>query len=176
VQAQRRYEDIIQTNHMVSVVHLHTDPGRHWAKRFAFGLLSGLVALRYNKGKLGPIDTIHFAHWSCLNKGRRLLFVSNYGGSWGSYLDDFTLKANFGLTLAWAHSKGMPRSWFMLGGGAAEGPQFIDFARSSMLPTLVWYKAYPGVSAQNIIRNRRLRQALIKAKNGQGDTAWLQEV
>jgi hypothetical protein len=45
-----------------------------------------------------------------------------------------------------------------------------------MVPTLVWYKAYPGLSAPNIMRNRRIRLGLIKAKQGRGDTSWLQEV
>ena len=134
------------------------------------------MTLKHTDGKLGPIETIHFAHWSMLNQGRRLLFVSNYGGSWDSYLDDFTLKASKGLTLAWAHGIGFPKSWFMIYGGAAKGPEFIDWARRSMVPSLVWYKAYPGLSAKNINRNRRLREALVDARAGRGDTAWLGEI
>ncbi|WP_299616081.1 hypothetical protein [Pelagibius sp.] len=173
---QKQYEDHLPTNHMTSVVHLHWDAARHAAKLCAFGLLRGRVTLKHTDGKLGPIETIHFAHWSMLNQGRRLLFVSNYGGSWDSYLDDFTLKASKGLTLAWAHGIGFPKSWFMVYGGAAKGPEFIDWARRSMVPSLVWYKAYPGLSAKNINRNRRLREALVDAKAGRGDTAWLGEV
>jgi len=176
VREQQQNEDILPTNHMVSVVHLQTDAPRLWAKRCGFGLLKALVILKFNKGHLGPIDTIHFAHWAFLNDNRRMLFVSNYGGGWDSYLDDFTLKAAPGLTLAWAHSKGFPKSWFMLLSGAAQGPEFIDYARRSMVPTLVWYKAYPGLSAPNIMRNRRIRLGLIKAKQGHGNTSWLQEV
>lgn len=174
VRSQRHYEDRIATNHMVSVVHLHTDPGRQWAKRCAYGILQSLVDLVFRKGKLGRIETIHFAHWAILNKGRRLLFVSNFNGSWASYLDDFTLKANNGLTLAWAHGIGFPKSWLMIFGGAAKGPEFIDWARRSMVPTLVWYSAYPGQSVKAINRNRRLRQALVAANAGGGDTAWLE--
>ena len=174
VRSQTLYEDLLPTNHMVSVVHLHTDWGRQAAKRCAYGLLRGLVTLVFNKGKLGPIETIHFAHWVMLNRGRRLLFVSNFGGSWDSYLDDFTLKANRGLTLAWAHGTGFPKSLFMIYGGAAKGPEFIDWARRSMVPSLVWYKAYPELSVMTINRNRTLRHAVIAARAGRGDTDWLE--
>ncbi len=176
VRWQKRYEDHLPTNHMVSVVHLHWDVGRQAAKLTAYGLLRSLVTLRFSEGKLGPMETIHFAHWVMLNQGRRLLFVSNFGGSWDSYLDDFTLKANRGLTLAWAHGIGFPKSLFMIFGGAGEGPAFIDWARRSMLPTLVWYKAYPQLSAMNINRNRRLREALVAARAGRGDTGWLEMI
>ena len=169
-------EDIIPTNHMLSVVYVHTDAGRQLAKRAAFGLLRTLVTLVFRKGFLGEIDTIHFAHWSFCNDNRRLIFVSNYDGSWRSYLDDFTLKASNGLNLAWGHSVGYPKTWAMLKGGASNGPQFIDFARRSMFPTLVWYSAYPSVSATNIGRYRMLRAALIKARSGSTDTSWLELV
>jgi hypothetical protein len=72
VREQQQNEDILPTNHMVSVVHLQTDMPRHWAKRCGFGLLKALVILKYNKGHLGPIDTIHFAHWAFLNDNRRI--------------------------------------------------------------------------------------------------------
>ena len=101
------------------------------------------------------------------------MFVSNYDGSWDSYLDDFTLKAANGLTLAWAHGIGFPRSLFMLLGGTANGPEFIDWARRSMVPTLVWYNAYPGMSVANIDRNTRLRKAIAADKNGENKENWL---
>jgi len=169
-------EDFIPTNHMISVVYVHEDAGRQMAKRTAFGLLRGLVTLLFRNSFLGSINTIHFAHWSFVNNNRRLLFVSNYDGSWRSYLDDFTLKASNGLNLAWGHSTGFPKTWFMLWGGASMGPQFIDYARRSMVPTLVWYSAYPSVSVTNINRNRKLRAALQQARKGRGDTTWLELV
>lgn len=169
-------EDLIPTNHMLSVVYVHTDVGRQLAKRAAFGLLRTAVELFFRKGFLGEMNTIHFAHWSFCTKSRRLIFVSNYDGSWRSYLDDFTLKASNGLNLAWGHSVGYPKTWAMLKGGASNGPQFIDYARRSMVPTLVWYSAYPSVSVTNIGRNRQLRAALIKAREGSNDTSWLELV
>lgn len=171
-----RNEDLIPTNHMLSVVYVHTDIGRQIAKRAAFGVLGNLVTLVFRNGFLGEINTIHFAHWSFCSKSRRLIFVSNYDGSWRSYLDDFTLKASSGLNLAWAHSVGYPKTWAMLKGGASNGPQFIDYARRSMFPTLVWYSAYPSVSVTNIDRNRQLRAALIAAQDGGTDTSWLELV
>ena len=176
VRAQKEFEDHTPTNHMASIVHVHTDWSRQNAKKFAYRLLMALSRLQYHSGDLGGIDSIHFAHWAFLNDRRRLLFVSNFDGNWDSYLDDFTLKANHGLTLTWAHGIGFPRSLFMWKGGAAKGPEFIDWARRSMVPCPVWYNAYPGVSASNVIRNRNLRNALIDAKSGKDTKRWLQYV
>ena len=33
-----------------------------------------------------------------------LLFLSNYGGSWESYLEDFITKAHTGLTGVWSNT------------------------------------------------------------------------
>ncbi|MBX2859083.1 MAG: hypothetical protein KTR17_10500 [Cellvibrionaceae bacterium] len=172
----RAFEDILPCNHMVSVVHAHQDFSRRWAKWAAFKLLSFAARYGYIHGVLGSIPTIHFAHWVPLNQHRRLLFVSNFDGSWESYLDDFTLKAQRGLNLAWAHGKGMPRSQFMLGGGAAHGPEFIDWARRSMVPTLAWFNAYPHLSICNINRNTALRQAIAGDYQQNNAGEWLELV
>ncbi|MDH5750257.1 MAG: hypothetical protein OEY85_13180 [Rhodospirillales bacterium] len=176
VRNQKQFEDYQPTNHMVSIVHLHPDWTRRTAKRAAFRILNFLARHHFTKGQLGSIPTIHFAHWAFLHEGRRLLFVSNYDGSWDSYLDDFTLKAAKGLTLAWAHSKGIPDTHFMLWGGAAKGPAFIDWARRSMVPTLVWYNAYSWMSVGNIDRNTDLREAIVKDKNAQNKGSWLERI
>ena len=54
------------------------------------------MALRHfnDIGELGGIPTIHFAKWALIDGGARLLFLSNYDGSWETYLDDFL--AHFG--------------------------------------------------------------------------------
>jgi hypothetical protein len=174
VRTQKAMEDFIATNHMVSVVHLHHDFSRRYAKWAAFVLLDLLARFEFNKGTLGAIPTIHFAHWAVINNGRRLLFVSNFDGNWDSYLDDFVLKAASGLTLAWAHGKGFPTSTFMFKGGAAHGPEFIDWARRSMVPTLVWYKAYPNLSIRNINRNSALRQAIAEDTEAVNKDNWLE--
>jgi hypothetical protein len=161
---------------MISIVHLHHDFSRRWAKWAALVLLDTLARYENTHGVLGTIPTIHFAHWSVVNDGRRLIFVSNFDGSWDSYLDDFTLKAAAGLTLAWAHGKGLPTSTFMFLGGAAEGPAFIDWARRSMVPSLVWYNAYPQLSIRNINRNSALRQAIVNDSNRNNTGNWLELV
>ena len=176
LRSQRAKEDFFPTNHMVSVVHLHADNTRRWAKWSAFVLLNMLSRYEYTKGVLGAIPTIHFAHWVVINEHRRLMFVSNYDGSWDSYLDDFTLKAASGLTLAWAHGKGIPVTTFMVLGGAAKGPAFIDWARRSMVPTLVWYNAYPHLSIRNINLNSALRQAIANDRDGVNKGKWLELV
>ena len=176
VRSQRTKEDFLPSNHMASIVHLHHDWSRATAKRAGFAMIKFAARYIFRNGRLGSIPTIQFAHWSILNNGRRLMFVSNYEGSWDSYLDDFTLKAGRGLTVAWAHGIGFPRSRFMVFGGAANGPEFIDWARGSMVPTLVWYSAYPGISVANINRNSQLRSLIANDTKSENKGDWLGRV
>lgn len=176
IKSLKEFEDHAPTNHMVSVVHAYTDASRRWAKWAAFILFNTLARYKFTQGALGAISTIHFAHWAYGNNKRRLLFMSNYDGSWESYLDDFTLKAATGLTFAWSHCKGLPPTRLMYKGGAADGPAFIDWARRSMVPTLVWYSAYPELSIRTINRNSALRQAIAKDTTHNNTGNWLELV
>jgi hypothetical protein len=42
-------------------------------------------------------------------------------------------------------------------GGAQVEHQFKHFLRGHQVPTDVWYKAYPGLTAADLARNARLR-------------------
>ena len=72
------------------------DHEARWAELFTLRLVfSVILAFAQNvfrPGFLGSIGTIHFARWVML-PGDQLLFYSNYGGSWESYLEDFITKA-----------------------------------------------------------------------------------
>jgi len=78
--------------------------------RVSLRLLKLFVPLVAADGYLGSMRTIHFAHWTLVGNGDRLLFLSNFDGSWQSYLDDFVDKAHGGLTLAWGNCVGFPRT------------------------------------------------------------------
>ena len=68
-------------------------PLRGLTLRIAFWVIQQMAAKRFRPGFLGEIGTIHFARWVRLPKTNKLLFFSNYGGSWQSYLEDFITKA-----------------------------------------------------------------------------------
>ena len=66
---------------------------RRLALRLAFYLISISAQKVFRPGYLSNINTIHFARWVLMPGSNRLMFFSNYGGSWESYLEDFITKA-----------------------------------------------------------------------------------
>ncbi len=59
-------------------------------------------------GSLIGISTIHFVRWLLLDDGRRLMMVSDYDGSWESYIDEFAELILSGLDAIWEGSDGYP--------------------------------------------------------------------
>jgi hypothetical protein len=123
-------------------------------------ILNQAARLIFTKGKLGRIPSIHFAHWAVLDQGSSLLFVSNYGGTWESYLDDFIQKAANGLTGVWGHTQGFPASRWLVGGGARDERAFKRFARDSQAREAIWFSAYPQLTTGRINNNRAIVEAL----------------
>ena len=94
---------------------------------------------------------------------RDLLFLSNYGGSWESYLEDFITKAHTGLTGIWSNTVGFPRTTNLFQDGATDGERFKRWARRQQVPTGFWYSAYPDLTTANIRTNAAIRQGLAAA-------------
>ena len=44
--------------------------------------------------------------------------------------------------------------------GCADERKYKEFLRRHTIPTQVWYKAYPGLTAIDLERNRRIRRGL----------------
>jgi hypothetical protein len=121
----------------------------------------GVPIVAWN-GYLGSMRTIHFAHWTLVGNTGRLLFLSNFDGSWQSYLDDFVDKASRGLTLAWGNCIGFPRTQDLVLQGAAHGTQFKAWARQSQTQNILWYSAYSDLTVNQIIRNAAIVDGLRK--------------
>ena len=96
------------------------------------------------------IESIHYAQWVVIDKGKRLLFVSNFDGSWESYIGDFVDRAHAVLTSVWTNCVGFPKTSFLFFGGAAIEGSFKDLVRDNQLRTQLWYAAYPDLSAPNV--------------------------
>src|SRR5215471_13543165 len=111
-------------------------------------------------GRLGRVRTIHFARWVLIGGTERLGFFSNYDGGNESYMDDFINKLGFGLNVFTSNGIGYPRTDWLLQGGSADERRFKEFQRRHTVPTQVWYKAYPGLTAVDLERNTRIRQGL----------------
>ena len=155
-------ENEAEQNHMGSMVLVK--PGLLRAVLLHAGLwgLGCLLRVTATDGYLASMRTIHFAHWAIAGSGGRLIFFSNFDGSWESYLDDFIEKAHQGLTLAWTNGIGFPYTRFLVNEGASKGRQFKAWARRSMAEGLFWFRAYQGLSVNQIERQYRIASGLCK--------------
>ncbi|OAI13253.1 hypothetical protein A1359_12690 [Methylomonas lenta] len=141
-------------------------------------LLTDYVARHiYNHGFLTRIKTIHFARWVFMDDNRRAFFASNYDGSHESYMDDFINKAGWGLNAAFSCAIGYPTTRWILKDGAEREQQFKYTQRRHQIPSEVWYKAYPDLTATDLARNSRIRKGVeIRQHNDEEIRAWLSEI
>jgi len=141
------------------------------------GILAGVdYAARHlvRRGRLGRIRSIHFARWVLLDGKKRGAFFSNYDGTVESYMDDFINKAGFGLNAIFSNAIGYPRTNWLVRDGCADEQKYKNFLRRHTLPTQVWYKAYPGLTAIDLERNRRIREGLESSSMSEQQTReWL---
>jgi len=141
------------------------------------GILAGVdYAARHlvRRGRLGRIRSIHFARWVLLDGNKRGAFFSNYDGTVESYMDDFINKAGFGLNAIFSNAIGYPRTNWLVCDGCADEQKYKNFLRRHTLPTQVWYKAYPGLTAIDLERNRRIREGLESSSMSEQQTReWL---
>jgi hypothetical protein len=147
-------------NHFASIAPLKTGPVRWASLRLVMAMIAFLARLVFTRGSLGGIPSIHFAHWTVVDQGSSLVFFSNYGGTWESYLDDFIQKAAIGLTAVWSHCQGFPKSRWLVAGGARDERAFKRYARDSQAAEAVWYSAYPTLTMRRILNNRAIMEGL----------------
>jgi hypothetical protein len=159
-------------NHMASVTRVKPGEFRRVTLWLVL-LLANLVARISTKGELSGIPSIHFAHWSLIDGGRRLLFLSNFDGSWENYLDDFIDKASNGLTAIWSNTVGFPKTQWLIQGGSRDGTRFKAIARDKQVHTNVWYSAYPELTVAGIDRNSTIREDLRRPLEEAQVREWL---
>jgi len=153
-------EDHIVQNQLTHLVEIRYNFFRGLLLKIVLSAIQLLAVYVFNKGKLGNIPTIHFARWLRIDDGKRLLFFSNYDGSWESYLGDFIDKASVGLTGVWSNTRWFPRALFLLFRGARDEQRFKAWTRSHQVYTDVWYSAYKTLSVPNILNNSLIYQGL----------------
>ena len=157
-------EDRALVNHMGSIVEIK--PGILRTIIVHLGLWGLGLYLRTmpeaRAGYLASMRTIHFAHWAIIGNGGRLMFFSNFDGTWESYLDDFIEKAHVGLTLAWTNGVGFPPARFLVLDGATNGRLFKAWARHSMAAADLWFCAYPRLTVEQIERQSAIAAGLAR--------------
>ncbi|WP_292253370.1 Dyp-type peroxidase, partial [Mesorhizobium sp.] len=166
------HEDHTAQNNLTAISTMKVGILRRLALRLSFYLISISAQKVFRPGFLATINTIHFARWVLLPGTNRLMFFSNYGGSWESYLEDFIAKASAGLTGVWSNTDGYPRTRWLFLDGARDGDRFKRWARRQQVPTLFWYTAYPRLNTTRIRINSRIRRGIASA-TGNEARDWL---
>jgi hypothetical protein len=174
LQTENRTQSV--QNHMASITIVKPGWLRRAALRLVLGAINLLARADATHGELSGIPSIHFAHWSMIDNGRRLLFLSNFDGSWENYLDDFIDKAAHGLTGVWSNTVNFPRTYFLVWGGATDGPRFKAVARDSQTVTNVWYSAYLDQTVQGIDNNSSIRENLLNPLDATAAAVLLQRL
>ncbi|APH73540.1 cytochrome P450 [Aquibium oceanicum] len=150
-------------NHLAAISVMKPGLLRRLTLRLAFAVIKGAATHAFPPGRLSDIGSIHYARWVLLPGTNKLLFFSNYGGSWGSYLEDFITKASEGLTGVWSNTLGYPKTSNLFQRGAENGDLFKLWAREQQIPTLFWYSAYPKLTTFHIRKNAAIRTAFASA-------------
>lgn len=140
---------------------------------FLLTLTNFLAPYLFSKGKLSGIPTVHFARWIIVNKGRQMIFLSNFDGNSESYLRDFINIAGKQLSLMFCHTVGYPKTRLMVIGGADDADGFMKWARKFHTISNVWYSANKEVSVKNIFNNSKIREGLYGDMNEKQAARWL---
>jgi hypothetical protein len=174
----RHREDAKGQNHLSSIADIKSGRFRLLALRAVLAVIRAAATLAPVRGQLGGITSIHFARW-VITPDRRLVFLSNFDGSWENYLGDFVDLAARGLTAVWTNTDndvGFPHTTWLVQEGARHEARFKAFARYGMVPTLLWYSAYPELSVANISNNRAIREGLRQPQTVGGHESWLRRL
>jgi Dyp-type peroxidase family len=160
-------------NHLAAVSTMKPGMLRRLVLRIVFWSI-GVSTRYFRPGTLQGVGTIHFARWILLPATDKLLFFSNYGGSWESYLEDFILRAHEGLTGVWSNTEGFPKTENLAFGGAEHGDQFKIWGRRQQHPTRFWYSAYPTLTTDRVRINAAIRHGFATASTEAAAALWLE--
>lgn len=171
-----------RVNHIFSLSDVKSDTrwNAFWLRYF-LRLVSYLGHTIFTEGTLGNAAGIRFGHWYVIDDDSRLLFCSNYDGSFGGYLDEFINGASEGINLFWRwtelrkrghaipghpavlNRRGFPPTRLWAFGGCKYEQWFKTYARDGMLPHVYRFEAYKQ-TALDVQRAARLREAIAGAR------------
>lgn len=168
------YEDLEFQNQFTQLVIVKEGKVRLFTFKAMMLFGRTLIKFLFVKGKLMGIPSIHFARWVLFDDNKRVLFFSNFDGSWQQYLGDFIDKSGWGLTGIFSNTTNFPETKFLLTGGAYDEEHFLAWSRYTELPTQIWYNAYPNLSIKNINHNTLIRTQLRKTLSDKKAKKFLQ--
>jgi hypothetical protein len=140
-------EDVVSQNQLTLVTVIRD--GQSNRVRAVMSAIDSYARRLAPPGSLIGISTIHFVRWLVIDDGRRLMMVSDYDGSWESYIDEFAEMILSGLDAIWETAVGFPPD------GARDLPAFKRFLRNHQVPAEVFFSAYPRETLLNIANDSR---------------------
>ncbi len=173
IEARENHPGVAQ-NHITAVTPLK--PGAFRRLTFAMALwgIKQLVLRLFRPGFVLDMGTIHYAKWFRLPGSGTMIFLSNYDGSWQSYLEDFIIKAHEGQSAAWSNGVGFPRTRLLVLEGAEDGDAFKRWVRRQQIPTQFWYCRFPDLTTTQIRNNALIHDGLMRATTSSAAWAWLE--
>jgi hypothetical protein len=155
-------EDAVTQNQLTLVTVV--TPGQADRVRAVMAAIDALAKRLAPSGSLVGVSTIHFVKWLVIDDGRRLMMVSDYDGSWESYIDEFAEMILSGLDAIWETAYGYPPD------GARDVPAFKRFLRSHQVPSEVFFSAYPEETILNMTNDLKCARAYAAGIGGQPQT------
>lgn len=178
--AVRRLEDQVAQNQLTHVVDIKPGAFRIatlWTVLTAIDVIARVYSVR---GDLGGITAIHFARWVIVRDRRavrprrhRLVFFSNFDGSWESYLGEFIDRAAYGLTAVWSNTVGFPATRHLVLAGARDEESFKQWTREHQIATQVWWSGVPDTTVQNVRDDVAIRRQLARSMAEHELEIWL---
>lgn len=160
-------------NHFIATPTLKPGLFRRLTLALALWGIGTLVTHGFRPGFVLNMGTIHYAKWFRAPGTRRLVFLSNYDGSWDSYLEDFITKAHLGQTAAWSNCEGFPPTQGLIEGGAQDGDRFKRWVRRQQTPSGFWFSRFPHLTTERIRNNALIHYGLTHAHTDSAARAWL---
>jgi hypothetical protein len=116
----------------------------------------------WTNGELADVGTINYARIIQFDKGRRMLFLSDYDGGIDGYLDDFLNIGGRAVIAITSNLEGCPKvKWLFLKEKREDFNRFWKLMiRKYQLRTAVWYQAYPSLPVKEILENASIRDGL----------------
>ena len=178
--AVHRDEDRVAQNELTHVVDIKPGALRLATLVLVLAAIDAVARVYSVRGDLGGITAIHFARWVIVRDRRavprrrhRLVFFSNYDGSWQSYLGEFIDRAAYGLTAVWSNTVGFPATRHLVLAGARDEESFKQWTREHQVATQVWWSGVPDSTVQNIRDDIAIRRGLARGLADHELEAWL---
>jgi Dyp-type peroxidase family len=162
-----------EQNHFLAVTPLKSGWFRKLTLAMALWGIKQLIVHAFRPGFVLNMGTIHYAKWFRLPGRDKLVFLSNYDGSWESYLEDFIMKAHQGQTAAWSNGVGFPLTRFLILDGAQDGDRFKRWVRRQQVPAQFWYSRFPSLTSDQIRDNALIHDGLARAITDTAARNWL---